>query len=357
LTLSEIARFRLINQQLVDSKLQSPVEMVEWFCAVQGQEYAQTKWALGLRLPHLKDRDIEKDINDGKIVRTHLLRPTWHLVSAENIRWLLTLSAPRVHAANDSMYRKTELDGKIYKHCIDVLVKTLRGGKQLTRDEINKVFAANKIAAHSHRLSYIMMYAELEQIICSGSRRGNQFTYALLDERVKPVKTITKDEALSRLAASYFKSRGPSTVHDFSTWSGLTLTECKRGLDMIKDRLETISAGDINYYAALGGVIDKGAARNIHLLPIYDEYIMGYKDRTAILTYRQSLGNESPYMNDCTIIYNGQIIGTWRRTVKSNKIELDYDFFTELTGAQKNKFNDAIHRFSQFYELPVELQS
>jgi hypothetical protein len=355
LTLSEIARYRLVNQQLTDSKLRTPVEMAEWFCAVQGQEYAQTKWGLGLRLPHLKDRDIERDIDEGKILRTHLLRPTWHLVSAENIRWLLALTAPRVHAANAYMYRKTELDSKIFNRCIDILIRILQGGRQLTRDEINNEFARNKIAAQSHRLSYIMMYAELEKIICSGSRRENQFTYALLDERVKPGKTITGDEALALLAARYFKSRGPATVHDFSTWSGLTLTECKRGLAMLKDRLETIIAEDTEYYVFSDAVFHKGTARNVQLLPVYDEYIMGYKDRSAILTYQQSLGSEFNYMNDCMIIYDGQIIGTWKRAIKNKKIELNYDFFTELTRARKKGFDEAIYKFSQFYELPVEI--
>jgi hypothetical protein len=329
--------------------------MVEWFCAVQGQEYTQTKWGLGLRLPHLKDRDIENDINEGKILRTHLLRPTWHLVSAENIRWLLTLTAPRVHAANAYMYRKTELDSKTFTRCIDILVKTLQGGRQLTREEINNEFARNKIIAQSHRLSYIMMYAELEKIICSGGRRGNQFTYALLDERVKPAKAITEDEALTRLAVHYFKSRGPATVHDFSTWSGLTLTECKRGLDMLKDRLETIIAEDVTYYVFSDAVFDKRMAQSVHLLPVYDEYLMGYKDRSAILIYQQSSGNEFNYMNDCMVVYDGQIMGTWKRTIKSKKIELNYDFFMEINKVQKKRFDDAIRRFSQFYELPVEL--
>jgi hypothetical protein len=176
MTLSEIAKHRLVNQQITGTKLNSPVEMVQWFCAIQGQEYAQTKWGLGLRLCHLKDHDIEKDLNEGKILRTHALRPTWHFVSADDIRWLLTLTSPRVHLVNGFMYRKLELDDKIFNRCIDIMMKILRGSNHLTRDEINQEFEKHKITAQGHRLSYIMMYAELEKLICSGIRRGNNFT-------------------------------------------------------------------------------------------------------------------------------------------------------------------------------------
>jgi hypothetical protein len=355
MTLSEIAKYRLINQQVIETKFNSPVEMVKWFCAIQGQEYAQTKWGLGLRLCRLKDHDVEKDINEGKILRTHILRPTWHFVSAEDIRWVLTLTAPRVHMANGYMYRKLELDDKICNRCIDIIIKILQGGNQFTRDEINQEFGRNKIAAHGHRLSYIMMYAELEKIICSGIRQGNQFTYALLDERVKPSKKMTKDEALTQLALRYFKSRSPATIYDFSTWSGLTLAECNRGLETVKNKLKTIMTGDIKYYAFDDIIFDKEIMPNIYLLPIYDEYIMGYKDRSAILEYKKLLKGKSSFKYDCMIIYDGQIIGTWKRTVKSKKIELQYNFFKELSNVQKERFDEAINKFAQFYELPVEI--
>jgi hypothetical protein len=229
----------------------------------------------------------------------------------------------------------------------------LQGGKHLTRNEINKEFELNKITASGHRLSYIMMYAELEKIICSGIRRENQFTYALLEERVKPVKTITKDEALSKLASCYFKSRGPATINDFSTWSGLTLTECKRCLDMLKNQLKAIIIDDTKYYAHSDAVLEKKIAKNMYLLPIYDEYIMGYKDRSAILVYKQSSESEFNSTLGSTIVYDGQIIGTWKRAITNKQIELGYDFFAELTKARKKKFDEAVNRFSQFYELPL----
>jgi hypothetical protein len=354
MNLSKIAKYRLINQQIVETSFKSPVEMVQWFGAVQGQEYAQTKWGLGLRLSHLKDADIENAINEGEILRTHLLRPTWHFVAADNIRWLLTLTAPRVHIANGYMYRKMELDEKTFSRCIDIIIKILQGNNHLTRVEINKEFARNKIVAHGHRLSYIMMYAELEKIICSGIRQGNQFTYALLDERVKPAQHITDDEALNHLTAQYFKSRGPATIQDYATWSGLSLKDCKRGVESIKNKLQTITTDDAEYYVSDDAVFTDKPMENIYLLPIFDEYIMGYKDRSAIMEYKKSRNEKSSFKYNCMIIYDGQIIGTWKRTVKNKQIELEYDLFSTLTDVQQEKFKDAMNHFVQFNGLPIE---
>jgi hypothetical protein len=317
MNLSELARERLTNQQLTKTRIKSAVEMVKFFCAIQGQEYAQTKWGIGLRLSKVKDIHIESDLNEGSILRTHLLRPTWHFVAADDIHWILELTAKQVHKVNSYMYRKLELDTKTLNTCNDIIIKNLMGGKQRTRNELNEYFKRENIIAQGHRLSYIMMYAELEKIICSGARRGNQFTYALFDERVKKSETIEYAEALGRLALQYFTSRGPATVNDFSTWSGLNLTECKKGIAIIADQLETIIVDDITYFMSKDTIFSNKFESSIYLLPIYDEYIMGYKDRSAILAYKKALKNAPLFKYDCMIIFAGQIIGTWKRTMKN----------------------------------------
>ena len=360
----ELTRHRLVNQQIATTQLKSPTEMVGHFCAVQGQEYEQTKWGLGLRLPHLRNADIEEDFNKGNILRTHLLRPTWHFVTNQDIRWLLELTSAQVHKANAYMYRKLELDSKVFNSCNKILEDILQGGNELTRDEINEEFRKNKIIAQGHRLSYIMMYAELERIICSGARQGRQFSYALFDERVVSLGKADKaerDESLAKLAMGYFSSRGPASLHDFSTWSGLTLTECKRGIGIIKDCLETTSVdgaiydGEMYYLASDTG-FDKDLPKSIHLLPIYDEYIMGYKDRSAILEYKykEALGEDIKFRYDCMIIFDGQAIGTWRRTLKKNQIELEYDLFGARRREQRELFETAINKLELFYGMRAQ---
>jgi hypothetical protein len=301
----------------------------------------------------LKDPDIEKDFTDGKILRTHLLRPTWHFVVAKDIRWMLMLTAPRVHAANSYMYRQLELTPNIFNRANDILIKTLQGNKQLTRDAINKEFKRNKIEAEGHRLSYIMMQAELDGIICSGARQGNQFTYALLEERVPESRSKNSDEALAELTKRYFTSRGPATIKDFSTWSGLTLADCKKGIEMVKSLFNKEVIENEEYFFPSGISLIKKQYQKIYLLPIYDEYIMGYKDRSAIMVIKNNSKPTSAIRYDNMIIFEGYIIGTWRRTIKPKCIDLEYDFFDNLSKTQFNAFAKAIKLFEEFNNLPI----
>jgi len=352
-TLAEVARHRLTNQQLANAKLKSAGDMVKWLGAVQAQEYAQTKWGLGLRIKNLSDHDIEKDFTDGKIIRTHLLRPTWHFVSAEDVRWLLMLTGPRVNAVNAYMYRQLELDNIIFKRSHKILEKSLQGGKQLTRETINESFRRNKIEAEGHRLSYIMMYAELAGLICSGARQGNQFTYTLLDERVPASKSINRDEALAELTKRYFTSRGPATIKDFSTWSGLTLAECKKGIEIKKTMFEKELIDGIEYYFTKGLSISKKLIQDILLLPIYDEFIMAYKDRSALRMFIDSLKSTAKFHYNCMVVYDGQIIGTWKRLITGNTIDVRFNFFHPLDKNQSKALRRAVHRLEDFTNMKV----
>lgn len=328
--------------------------MVKFFCAVQGQEYTQTKWGIGQRLSKTKDITIENDLNEGRILRTHLLRPTWHFVAADDIQWLLELTAKQVNRVNAHMYRKLELDTKTLNACKDIMIKNLSGGKQLTRNEINEHFQREKINARGHRLSYIMMHAELEKIICSGPRRGSQFTYALFNERVKTGEPIGYAEALGRLTRRYFAGRGPATANDFSAWSGLSIAECKKGIGIVAGQLETATIDGAAYFMPQDTVFNNKIEPGIHLLPLYDEYIMGYQDRSAILGHTEPLKNTPPFKYDSMIIFNGQIAGTWKRTVKTKFIELEYDFFTEINETRKTLFEKAINKMARFYDLEIK---
>ena len=352
-TSADITKQRLIAQQLSGTSLNTATEMVRWFGAVQAQEYAQTKWGMGLRLPHLSDASIENEIMKGAILRTHLLRPTWHFVTAEDISWLLQLTAPRVEAINAFMYRKLELDTAIFYKCNRIILKILNDGKHLTRDEINTAFKKNKIEANGLRLSYIMMHAELEGVVCSGKRRGNQFTYTLLEEIIDKSKTCNKEEALAELAKRYFQSRGPATVRDFATWSGLTIKECLRAIEMQRSNLEKLVFENNDHYFLPAQKQAKKTMPGIQLLPIYDEYIMGYKDRSAILEFKNTSAPAHPFYFDCMIIDKGQIIGTWKRTIGQKQVELYYHLFTPFTQKQEKAFNNSIKRFGRFNELQV----
>ena len=348
-----ITTTRLASQQLSGTSLKTAVDMVRWFGAVQAQEYAQTKWGIGLRMPHLSDAAIESEITEGTILRTHLLRPTWHFVTAADISWMVALTAPRVEAVNAFMYRKLELDKAVFNKCNKIIQKILSGNKHLTRDEINSVLKKNKIEASGLRLVYIMMHAELQGIVCSGKRRGNQFTYALLEEIAGKNKAFNKEEALAELVRRYFQSRGPATVKDFSTWSGLTIKECTQGVEMHNAHLEKMIVKKNDYYFFPVKTPTKKIVTGIRLLPVYDEYIMGYKDRSAMLAFKNSSAPARAISFDCTIIDKGLIIGTWKRVIGKKNIELYYDLLKPFTQKQARSFNSSVKRFEQFNKLNV----
>ncbi|HLO58921.1 MAG TPA: winged helix DNA-binding domain-containing protein [Bacteroidales bacterium] len=352
MTSNEIAGYRMVNQQLAGTQIQSAPEMVKWFGAVQGQEYEQTKWGLGLRLPNLKESQIENELNDGKILRTHLLRPTWHFVHPEDIRWLLKITAPGIQRINAFMYRQTELDEKIFNRCNDILIALLQGGNQHTRNEINEEFKKHNIIAAGPRLSCIMMNAELEGIICSGARKGNQFTYALIDERINPAKQLNTEEALAEITRRYFMSRSPASATDFSIWSGLTMKECRRGIEMQGKSLQKINGEGGSYFAFDLNSLAK-PAEEIFLLPTYDEYIMGYKNRDAIFSLENSPKVRPDLKFISMIIYMGQVIGTWKRVLKIKEVDLRYSFFKQLNTKKLIALKKAIIRFEEFYGMRV----
>jgi hypothetical protein len=267
---------------------------------------------------------------------------------------MLALTAPHVQAGNAYMYRKMELDGPVFSRCNDILGQILSGGRSLSRLQINEHFRAGKIIADGLRLSLIMMQAELEGIVCSGPRAGNQFTYALLEERVPPMPALQPDEALAQLTLRYYRSRGPATIADFATWSGLKVSEVRTGIGMVQSELSVARKDGVDYYWSDAG--RKAMADNsgeIHLLPPYDEYIMGYKSRADIMpTVKSSL--QAPRMRfDNMIVHDGRVAGSWRRSVTKKQINLDYHLI-KPGRAVRRAFGEATRRFSLFTTLPVE---
>src|SRR5262245_27272991 len=293
----DIVRQRLLNQHLSRPRFLKPEELVAWLGAVQAQDFAGAKWSLGLRLKGVSDADIERAFSTGKILRTHLLRPTWHFVARDDIRWLLALTAPRVHQANAYMYRKLGMDSAVFKRSNDALEKALAGGMQLTRDELRVALGRAGVATSGEfRMSYLLMRAELDGVVCSGGRRGKQFTYALLDDRVPRVNLPAREESLAELAQRYFRSRGPATVHDLAKWSGLTVADARRGLQAVRSGLHNEVIGGESLWFSAPVRPAKRTAPAAHLLSIYDELLSGYKDHRAAATDEisarlKSLGN------------------------------------------------------------------
>lgn len=349
---------RLVNQHLVGAKLETPAQVVELLGAVQAQDYAGAKWGLALRMKHASDAELDAAFDAGEILRTHVLRPTWHFVTPNDIRWLLELTAPRVNAFNASMYRKYELDDATFKKSNALLEKALRGGKQKTRAELAAVLEQNGIVPQdSVRLSLLMMRAELDALICSGARRGKQFTYALLEERAPNAKSLHRDEALYELTRRYFSTRGPATAQDFAWWSGLTVADAKKGLELCQAFFVSEKVDNQVFWFAASAPPKKSSAPRAQLLPNFDEYFIGFKDRSAfsnrITTASLQRIEQALLMH--IVFIRGEIVGGWRRTLKKISVVVALDFLTTLTETEQRAVRDAAEAYAKFLGLKLEL--
>jgi hypothetical protein len=350
MTNSDLLRLRLANQHITTNTFGDLPELLSYLCAVQAQEYGSAKWALGLRMKKATHDAVERAYNDGHILRTHLMRPTWHFVAPADIRWLLQLTAPRVHAMNAYMYRQMELDEKVFKKSNDALVNMLEGGQMLTRASIVAGWERMKIKAEGIRLACLLMYAELEGIICSGPREGKQFTYALLEERV-PVKgnTFTKDEALATIATRYFTSRGPATVRDFTWWSGLGAAEVKQAVAMLPKEFEEVVVNDQAYIFNAATMPDKANPNTAFLMPNFDEYGICYKDRSLMdgnTTTHDFITKNGTSVQ--TLIVDGKIAGTWKAVTKRGITDVTTTAYHPLSKAKQHAVEHAVEKYRSF---------
>jgi hypothetical protein len=354
----DIIRYRLNNQHLLTTQFNRPEEVVQNLCAVQAQDYAGALWGLGLQLLKANEDSVGRAFAAGAILRTHILRPTWHFVTPADIRWLLMLTAPRVQAFNAYQYRKCELDERLFARCRKVLEKVLQGGQQLTRNELGDRFEAAGINTQIElRLTHIMAWAELEGVVCSGARRGKQFTYALLEERVAPTQPIPREEALAEMTLRYFKTRGPATLHDFAWWSGLTVTEAKRGIELVKTELQQATVDNLVYWFAEPAALIEPKKPLAFLLPNYDEYFIGLKDRSAINMALKALPSEQMLsaLSGHILIVNGIVVGGWKRTLQKKSVSIEVKLLSPLTQTEQKAVHQAAERYGTFLGLPVSL--
>ncbi|HYE56169.1 MAG TPA: winged helix DNA-binding domain-containing protein [Chitinophagaceae bacterium] len=353
--ITDILQHRLISQHITGTHCTKPEEIVQYLLAVQSQDYAMAKWAIGLRLPDSTEKMIDAAFDEGRILRTHVMRPTWHFVTPKDIRWLLALTAPRVHAINASYNRKTELDNRIFKRCHAAFEKALRNNNYLTRTGLQEVLRRARIPAEGIRLALIVMHAELEGLICSGPRQGKQFTYALLQERAPDAKLRARDEALAELTLRYFKTRGPATLADFAWWSGLTMKDVRDGVGMLGSELVQEKIEGVEYIFCHDVPGKPGKPVSTFLMPDYDEYGISYKDRGILYRKRKDLlsvniGNAFFHM----IVVDGVMGGTWKRMVKGKNLIIETEFFEKLNQRQQQAVTKSTKRYHSFFGNATE---
>lgn len=354
----DVIRQRLSRQFLTGPKAQTAVEVIRALGAVQAQDYAGAKWALGMRVRSTTDAAIEDAIGRGQIIRTHILRPTWHFVLPEDIRWMLALTGPRIAAAMASYNRKMELTPAILRRTHAVLEKALRDGQHLTRQELATHLRKARVGeVAAQRLGHMMMHAELDAVVCSGARRGKQFTYAHFDERVPATASVDRDDSLGRLARRYFSTRGPASLHDFSWWSGLSVTDSRRAIEVLGHELTRVEVGDRAMWLVERNAPVPAAEGTAHLLPNYDEYFIGYKDRSSI--GRRWKGTDlvtgGNFLINHIVVVGGEIVGGWKRLQKGDTTVVAAKIPVRITREERALLEKVRAGFEAFLQGPVSL--
>jgi hypothetical protein len=345
---SEIPRLRLYNSGLTHSPFSSAVDAVTHSAAVQAQDFAAAKWALGLRIKNSTDKDIEKAFNDGKILRVHVMRPTWHFVMPEDILWMLELTAPRIKSVLATYNRRLGLDEALFARSNTLISRALEGHTYMTRKELKVILADNGIETDVQRLGHILTRAELDGLICSGPRLGKQFSYALLDERVRGSKRLDRQQSIAELARRYFTSHGPAQLKDFSWWSGLSEKDTTSALDQVKSELSQMKQDGKRWWFTPPAETIPDPPRAL-LLSVYDEYTIAYKDRSDISEARYiermiSLGNALT----AVIVLHGKVAGTWHRVTRNNSVEISMTPFRKPDTAELEALEAEVVRYGKF---------
>ncbi len=351
---SLVAR-RTRGQQLARPRFGDPAELVSWMGAMQAQDYAATKWAVGLRLRGSRPTDamIARALDEGTLIRTHVFRWTWQLVTSGDARWMLGLVGARLLARTTKRHRDLEIDRKLMTRSQTVFEKALRRGDPLTREELGAELAKARIDASGPRLRHLVAIAELEGVVCNGARRGKEHTYTLLDLRAPAAKLPSRDEALATLALRYFQSHGPATMADFCWWTGLPPAECRGAVESIEKKLESeLVDGQRHWF--VDDSRKPGSSGAIELLPAFDEWLVAYKNREAVLepkfTKRLNAGGG---LLAPTVVQDGTVLATWRRTLGRAGVSLAFDWFRPPTASVKRGVQEAALRYAQFLGLPL----
>jgi Winged helix DNA-binding domain len=353
MTHDELLRQRLYNQRLTGIPVKKPEDVVKWLGAVQSQEYPSAKWAIAERTSGVTDATMDAVFAAGKILRTHVMRPTWHFVLPEDIRWMLELTAPRVNTVCRSYYRKMKLDDAVFVKSHGVMARALRGGKTLTRPELADALREAGVTSPRDdrmRLTFIVMRAELDAVICSGPRIEKQFTYALVDERAPRTTRLDREAARAELARRYFTSHGPATLRDFMWWSGLTAVDARAGLDAVRPALVTTEIDGKTYWRPKREPGTAARKERAFLLTTYDECFVAYRDRASADATR---AQQTERDRGQTVVIDGRVAGTWRRTLVRDKVVLAAIAFSSFSRSDKDAVAAAGERYARFLGIPV----
>lgn len=356
-TKEDILHLRLLHQQIIHSKFKTVKALVGFMGAMQAQDYAMSRWATGIRLPGKTELAIQRALDNGEIIRTHLLRPTWHIVAAEDLYWMLELTSPHIRTSMKSRQKNLQLNEETLHTCNTIIENALMKNSFLTRDDLVKALNQSGIStSEDNRAAHIFLYAELDGLICSGPNINGKPTYALFRNRVPMPPSINRKEALALLATRYFSSHGPATLDDFVWWSGLPVKDARAGIETAGKSLVCENIQSKDYWHSGKYSITQTNEHTIDLLPAYDEFVIGYTDRSALLAaahHKKAISSNGIFKP--IILVNGKAAGIWKRTIKNDTVIIETEFFHSSGKKERNLVEEAAERYGAFLEKKVEV--
>ncbi len=350
----DLARLRLLGQGVAHSGFASAAEAVSRLGAVQAQDYLGALWAIGLRVRDAAETEIERALAEKVLVRSWPMRGTLHIVTAADVRWMLALLTPRVLAARAARWRQLELDEDTFGRARDLFATTLEGGRRLSRPAMYQVLEDGGISTAGQRGIHILSRLAQEGLLCFAARAGKQHSFALLDEWVPPARRLERDEALAELARRYFTGHGPATLRDFMWWSGVTAADARAGFEMARSQLVREVVGTETYWFSNDVPAPARWRPCTVLLPAFDEYLVGYRDRSAALD--PSHARKVHDLLSPTVVEDGRVVGTWTRTLEKRGVSLAVSFFSRSHRPDARALQQAASRYGSFVGRPAAVE-
>lgn len=347
----EAIAVRLHCQQLLDPQFSRAEDVVGWMGMMQAQDYSQFHWAIGVRLKEPKMETVKDSFSSGRIVRLHLLRCTVQTVTAEDYPWMLELCKERNLSTIKSWpsYKRADFSGQYFKEATDALKEMLAGGRSMTKKRIGEEMSRLGLPGDSDHMHQILLRGEIEGLVYSGEMQGRDATWRLAQhETICP--QLSRNEALSVLARKYFRSHSPASFEDFCWWTGLTVTQNRRAIQLIAPELEEVMVGEQTMFVYKSDYYQQTASdKPVHLLPPYDEYLIGYKSRWVALNKRHEHKAHNKFgIFHPVILYNGKVVGNWKASLASGAKVVETDVFAqkrEMGVRRLEKGKDALRMF------------
>jgi hypothetical protein len=339
---------RLASQHIARPTFGDPADVVQWFGAVQAQDYLGALWGIGLRTKRANEASVEDAVTRRAIVRTWPMRGTLHFVAASDVRWMSRLLTPKVIAGARSRHRQLGLDDAVFAKSGRVAEKALAGKAPLRRDALREAWKSAGIRTDDARALHIVGYLAQTGLLCFGPREGKQHTFTLLEEWLPSERPLERDIALGELARRYFTSHGPATIHDFAWWSGLTVTDARAGIESVKSSLISETEGKRTFWFA-DSTVPRTGIDAAYLLPAWDEYTVAYRDRSDILDSKYAIRvNAGGGVLKPVIVIRGEVVGTWQRTIGKQGVKVTPTFFKKLPKSDRELLVHVEEKYANF---------